>query len=211
MRRVEIPPAPLALGLSGAAMAASDGAPGPTRTGDFQVSMTVVGAPGAPSNRISELDDFALGLVTSDLTIDGIATFEWFCLTRSGTGALSPRITFSQPGVSTLNIDIGSNFALVGPARAGKASGFAQAPFEVLFAGGGNGQWAQVMSREVAHTGPIPTGETCDAAVPTGPILQIYWSKSPQTVFDHQVELISHRLNRAESPKRDLLLAFELS
>ena len=167
MRRFLTAAAALALAVPGSAMAASDGTPGATSTGNFQVSMTVVGAPGGPSIRISELDDFALGLVTLDLTIDGIATFEWFCLTRSGTGELSPRITFSQPGVSTFNSDIGSNFALVGPARAGTASGFAQAPFEVLFAGGGNGQWAQVMSREVAHTGLIPTGETCNAAVPT--------------------------------------------
>ena len=181
MRWVEIASVLLFLGLSGAAMAASDGAPGATSTGDFQVSMTVVGAPGGPSIRISEPDDFALGLVTSDLTIDGIARFEWFCLTRSGTGELSPRITFSQPGVSTFNSDIGSNFALVGPVRAGTASGFAQAPFEVLFAGGGNGQWAQVMSREVAHSGLIPTEETCNAAVPIGPILQIYWSLSRKT------------------------------
>ncbi|MCA3719924.1 MAG: hypothetical protein INE98_02475 [Phenylobacterium sp.] len=144
-------------------MAASDGTPGATSTGNFQVSMTVVSAAGGPSVQVSELDDFDLGgLVTqSDLTFTAFDGYvQPFCLTRSGTGSVSPRITFSQPGVGTFNSDIGSHFALVGPARAGTASGFAQVPIVVSI----SDPWTdgvEVMARGLPSTRPITTGETC--------------------------------------------------
>ncbi|MCA3722017.1 MAG: hypothetical protein INE98_13180, partial [Phenylobacterium sp.] len=57
MRRFLTAAAALALVVPGSAMAASDGTPGATSTGNFQVSMTVVSAAGGPSVQVSELDD----------------------------------------------------------------------------------------------------------------------------------------------------------
>jgi hypothetical protein len=166
MRRFLTAAAALALVVPGSAMAASDGTPGATSTGNFQVSMTVVSAAGGPSVQVSELDDFDLGgLVTqSDLTFTPFAGYvQPFCLTRSGTGSVSPRITFSQPGVGTFNSDIGSNFALVGPARAGTASGFAQVPIEVQISDSWTNGVLMAMARGLPSAGPIGTGETCGA------------------------------------------------
>jgi hypothetical protein len=162
MRRFLTAAAALALVVPGSAMAASDGTPGATSTGNFQVSMTVVSAAGGPSVQVSELDDFVLGSLTqTDLNVPQSVGAERFCVTRSGTGSVSPRITFSQPGVGTFNSDIGSNFALVGPARAGTTSGYAMVPIEVQISDSWTLGTLMAMARGVPSPSPITTGETC--------------------------------------------------
>jgi hypothetical protein len=162
MRRFLTAATALALVVPGSAMAASDGTPGATSTGNFQVSMTVVSAAGGPSVQVRELFDVAIGSVMqSDLTGATFSFGQPFCVTRSGTGEISPRITFSQPGVGTFNSDIESNFALVGPARADTASGFAQVPIEVQLRDSWTNGLHLPMARGAPSAGLITTGETC--------------------------------------------------
>ena len=78
----------MALGLSGAAMAATDGTPGVTSTGSFTASVTLQNAPASTVSVIG-LDDFNLAPVTLDNAGGSQSSEEdytAFCVTRSDAG-----------------------------------------------------------------------------------------------------------------------------
>lgn len=89
----------LALGLSGTAMAATDGTPGATSTGSFGVAITLQNAPASQVN-ILGLDDVDFGTVikNADGTLNhGGERQMLFCLTRSDAGNVVLSLAQSTP------------------------------------------------------------------------------------------------------------------
>jgi hypothetical protein len=132
------------LAAPGVALAATDGTAGATSTGTLQATMTVT-APTQPTIVITELEDVALGIFSqSSLTTAGnifTGSPNFFCVSVINPDgfSLAPNITFSQPSL-VANADIGTDFALEGPALAGTASGKAQVPLQLTFVDDSLGQ-----------------------------------------------------------------------
>lgn len=91
--------AALALGAAMPAMAATDGSPGATSTGSFDMAITI-NPPAASTVHIIGLDDVDFGSVTTSNTgTTPVATLNRkFCLNRSDPGNV--RVTSSQVGVA---------------------------------------------------------------------------------------------------------------
>lgn len=155
----------LAIGIPGAAQAA-DGQPGATSTGSFEVGMTVT-APQAPTLQVLGLHDASFGTITqADLTAAPTYPVEEapFCvkLTNAANVIVVPLISFSQPSVTVFNSDLGQNFALVGPARAGTASGNAQIPFRISYESNGFSQTYVEWDRRFAgNESSVNVGDFC--------------------------------------------------
>lgn len=134
MNRLKTASGALALMLCtpGMAWGASEGLAGATSTGTFDATLTVTEPAGLGTVRLVGLEDHPFGsFAKADLVNAGtVSANDYYCLDRTGSGG-QLSIKFEQTGVSTFNADIGTNFALVGPARTGTASGNAQIPFKI--------------------------------------------------------------------------------